>query len=60
MAAPMKANIGSILIPKIKPQGKQYDIRDIKLKGFLIRVTPSGGMTYVCEHRRGKESILAK
>jgi len=50
----MKAIINTKLIPQLKPNDKQYDVRDNKLKGFLIRVHPSGKMSYVCEYARGK------
>jgi hypothetical protein len=50
----MKTTIGDSLIPKLKPKAKQYEIRDTKLKGFLIRVNPSGKMTYICQYKRGK------
>jgi integrase len=54
----MRALISNSLIPKLKPEAKQYDIRDTKLKGFLIRVNPSGKMAYVCEYKRGRRMNL--
>lgn len=50
----MRTSIGNSVISKLKASDKQYDVRDTKLTGFLIRVNPSGKMTYVCEYRRGK------
>lgn len=50
----MRASIGNSIIAKLKPTNKQYDVRDSKLTGFLIRVTPSGKMNYVCQYKRGK------
>lgn len=50
----MKAVIGNGLITKLKPKEKQYDVRDTNLKGFLIRVTPTGKMSYVCQYDRGR------
>jgi integrase len=50
----MQAVIGNALIANLKPKNKQYDVRDTKLKGFLIRVTPSGKMSYVCQYSRGR------
>jgi Arm DNA-binding domain len=38
----------------LKPQAKPFEVRDAKLKGFLLRVQPSGVMTYYAEYRRGK------
>ena len=54
----MRALIGNSLIPKLQPQKRQYDIRDTKLKGFLIRVNPTGKMVYVCEFKRGRRINL--
>lgn len=56
----MKATIGNSLISQLKPRDKQYEVRDTKLTGFLIRVNPSGKMTYVCEYKRGQRISLGK
>lgn len=56
----MKAFIGSSLIPKLTPREKQYDVRDSKLAGFLIRVNPTGKMFYVCQFARGRRINLGK
>ena len=50
----MKAIIGNSLVHKLKPKERQYDVRDVNLKGFLIRVTPTGKMSYVCQYNRGR------
>lgn len=50
----MKALIGNSLISKLKPRSKEYDVRDTKLSGFIIRVNPSGKMSYVCQYKRGR------
>lgn len=50
----MKAVIGNSLVSRLKPKEKQYDVRDVNLKGFLIRVTPAGKMSYVCQYSRGR------
>ena len=49
----MKASITQALIDKAQPKSKPYEIRDNKLVGFLVRVQPTGKMTYYCEYRRG-------
>lgn len=49
----MKATITQSLIDKTKPKTKPFEIRDIKLIGFLVRVQPTGKMTFYCEYRRG-------
>lgn len=56
----MKAIISNSLLMKLKPSSKQYDVRDTKLTGFLIRVNPSGKMNYVCEYKRGHRINLGK
>lgn len=50
----MKAMIGNQLLKTVKPKEKAYDIRDTKLKGFILRVQPSGYMSYCCQHGRGQ------
>lgn len=56
----MKALIGNNLLSKLKPRDKQYDVRDTKLAGFLIRINPSGKMVYVCEYQRGRRVNLGR
>ncbi|MDX2105772.1 MAG: tyrosine-type recombinase/integrase [Candidatus Melainabacteria bacterium] len=41
-------------VSKLKPQEKPYEVRDTGLKGLLLRVQPSGVMTYYFEYARGK------
>lgn len=47
----MKAKIGARMIETLKPGVAAYEVRDTELGGFLIRVQPSGVMTYYCEYR---------
>ena len=49
----MKVAITQTIIEKAKPKEKPYEIRDKRLVGFLVRVQPTGKMTYYCEYRRG-------
>lgn len=49
----MKTAITQTVIEKTKPKEKPYEIRDKRLVGFLVRVQPTGKMTYYCEYRRG-------
>ncbi|RAP34648.1 recombinase [Legionella quinlivanii] len=51
----MKAKINNTLIKKLVPAEKEYEVHDIDLKGFFIRVFPSGTMRYVCQYKRGKK-----
>lgn len=54
----MQALIGNRLLKQLKPQQKLFEVRDQRLKGFLLRVQPSGSMTYVVQYRRGKRITL--
>ncbi|MCW8934249.1 MAG: tyrosine-type recombinase/integrase [Gammaproteobacteria bacterium] len=54
----MQKKISDPLIKKLKPKPKPYEVRDTGLKGFILRVQPSGSMSYYCEYRRGKRERL--
>jgi hypothetical protein len=56
----MKEIIGASLIAKLKPSEKEYDVWDTKLKGFILRVLPTGGMVYRCEYGRGKRITIGR
>jgi len=56
----MKGLIGNQLIKTLQAREKAYDVRDAKLVGLLIRVNPSGKMSYVCEYKRGKRINLGR
>jgi integrase len=56
----MKEFIGNSLIAKLKPSQKAYDIWDTKIKGFILRILPSGAMVYRCEYGRGKRITLGR
>src|SRR5579872_1473194 len=56
----MKEMIGASLIARLKPSEKEYDVWDTKLKGFILRVLPSGGMVYRCEYGRGKRITIGR
>ncbi|MGQ3892188.1 phage integrase [Legionella sp. CNM-4043-24] len=57
----MQAKISNSLIKTLVPEEKRaYDVRDIGLKGFLIRVHPTGSMCYMCQYARGGRVILGK
>jgi integrase len=50
----MQAVITQELVKSLKPEAKPYEVRDLDPKGFLLRVQPTGVMTYYAEYRRGK------
>ncbi|STY30349.1 site-specific recombinase XerD [Legionella wadsworthii] len=56
----MLVKISNSIIKQLLPGEKEYDVRDINLKGFLIRVQPSGNMIYVCQYKRGRRVNLGK
>src|SRR5690242_1905471 len=47
----MKAKIGKELISKLQPQNKPYEIYDTEMKGFTLRVQPTGTMIYLVRYR---------
>jgi hypothetical protein len=49
----MKAKLSTRTIQAIQPTGKPFEAVDIELKGFLLRVQPSGAMTYYFSYRNG-------
>ncbi len=47
----MNGKITSRLVKSLKPAEKVYSVRDTETKGFLLRVSPTGGMTYFFDYR---------
>ncbi|MEE8055952.1 MAG: Arm DNA-binding domain-containing protein, partial [Gammaproteobacteria bacterium] len=56
----MKGNLIQRTIDSIKPKSKPYEIWDEKLTGFLVRVQPSGHLSYVVQYRHNKRLSLGK
>lgn len=56
----MQVKINNTLIKTLKPSDKQYDVRDTTLKGFMIRVNPTGKMNFVCQYKRGRRINLGQ
>ena len=56
----MLVKISAKLAETLQPASESYDARDESLKGFLIRVYPSGIKSYVCEFARGKRQTLGR
>ncbi|CAG1021726.1 Tyrosine recombinase XerC [Methylococcales bacterium] len=48
------------LLGRLKPEGKPYEVRDAKIKGFILRIQPSGAMSYIIEFGRGKRITLGR
>ncbi len=55
-----QVKINNSLIKTLKPQDKYYEVRDSNLKGFILRVSPSGVMSYYCQYKRGKRVVLGR
>ncbi len=47
----MKLKLTNRNIAALKPRDHTYDVRDTEIKGFLVRVRPSGSMTYLLQYR---------
>lgn len=47
----MKTKLASRLVNSLKPEGKPYEVRDTGIKGFLLRVSPAGGMVYYLDYK---------
>jgi integrase len=56
----MRAAITQELVKSLKPAAKPYEVRDHRLKGFLLRVQPTGVMTYYAEYGRGKRHKIGR
>ena len=50
----MKAKLTANTINALKPESAAYEVRDSEIKGFLLRVLPSGTMTYFFQYRNAK------
>ncbi len=47
----MKSKISTKTVKRLQPDEKPYELRDDTLLGFLLRVQPSGCMTFYVEYR---------
>src|SRR5437764_6476266 len=56
----MQALIGSTLVKQLQPGAKPFEVRDTRVKGFLLRVQPSGAMAYYVEYGRGKRIAIGR
>lgn len=49
---PVKQKLTNRAVSQLTPRESPYEVRDTEIKGFLLRVQPSGCMTYYFEYRR--------
>jgi integrase len=56
----MQGVIGNNLVKQLRPAARPFEVRDTRVKGFLLRVQPSGSMTYYAEYGRGKRISLGR
>lgn len=47
----MQSKISNSLLPKLKVEIKPYEVHDTVLKGFLLRVQPTGTIAFYCSYR---------
>jgi hypothetical protein len=47
----MKAKISATFVKNLEPQAKPFEVNDSEIAGFLLRVQPSGAMTYYVRYR---------
>jgi len=50
--------INKQLLSQLLPEEKPYEVRDVKLTGFLLRVQPTGRKTYICQYARGRRKTI--
>ena len=50
----------SAAVRDLAPAPKPYEVRDDRLRGFLVRVQPSGHKAYYVEYARGRRVGLGR
>ena len=56
----MQANITAELVKKLTPKEKPFEVWDSNLKGFIVRVQPSGIKTFIVEYARHKRITIGQ
>lgn len=47
----MKTKINAAVVQALQPCSRPYEVFDRDLKGFIVRVQPSGSISYLCAYR---------
>jgi site-specific recombinase XerD len=56
----MRGALTQMTIDKIMPTQRPVELRDTRLKGLVLRVTPGGAKSWYCEFARGKRVWLGR
>jgi hypothetical protein len=48
------------IVRDLAPAAKPYEVRDDRLRGFLVRVQPSGSKSFYVEYARGRRIALGR
>lgn len=56
----IQAAITNSLLKALKPGDKPIEVRDTQLKGMILRIQPSGVMSYYVEYDRGKRMQIGR
>lgn len=54
----MRINLTKRLVATAEPRDRPYELRDLAMKGLILRVQPSGYKAYIVEWARGKRKTL--
>lgn len=54
----MRINLTKRLVATAQPRERPYEIRDLAMKGLILRVQPSGYKAWIVEWARGKRKTL--
>ena len=56
----MQVALTNTFVGRLKPHAEPYEVRDTRLKGFLVRIQPSGHIAYYVQWSRGKRKSLGR